>query len=144
MVQADAFLEHANVHGRQYGTGREWVLKQLQQGTDVILEIDWQGAEQVQRLFPEAVSVFILPPSYAELRQRLERRQQDSEEVITQRLAAARDEVEHYQVFDYLLVNRDFDQTLDELRSIVLAERCQTSLRAKREAELLADLLETR
>src|SRR5687767_11669880 len=107
-VSAGGFLEHAEVFGNYYGTSQQAVDELLKQGYDVILEIDWQGAAQVRRLRPEVVSIFILPPSRAVLEQRLRGRGQDSEAVITQRLAAARGEISHYAESDYLIINDDF------------------------------------
>src|SRR5688572_30783571 len=111
-VNAGGFLEHAEVFGNYYGTSQQAVDELLKQGHDVILEIDWQGAAQIRRLKPEVVSIFILPPSRAVLEQRLRGRGQDTEAVITRRLAAAREEISHYGESDYLIVNEDFQKAL--------------------------------
>jgi guanylate kinase len=110
-------------------------------GTDVVLEIDWQGAALVRRVLPDAVSIFIVPPSQAALRQRLQERAQDDPAVIESRLSAARSEIEHHGEFDYLVINDEFDTALMELRAIVLAERCREPRRARRQGDLLAALL---
>ncbi len=141
MIGQQAFLEYAEVYGYHYGTSNEWVVQQLQQGIDVILEIDWQGAEQIKRLFPTAVLIFILPPSSSELKQRLEKRSEDQPETILQRMANVKDEVAHYHEFDYLIVNDQFDQALADLRSIVSAERLRCAIVAKRLTKLLAGLI---
>jgi guanylate kinase len=117
------FLEHAEVFGNFYGTSRSTVQEMLAQGVDVILEIDWQGAAQVRQQIPEAVSIFILPPSREELERRLRGRGTDADEVIARRLGEAVAEMGHYAEFDYLVFNDDFDTALAELRTIVLARR---------------------
>ena len=141
MIRDDAFLEHAEVFGNRYGTARAGVDSRLQQGLDVILEIDWQGAAQVRESHPRSVSIFILPPSTATLRARLIKRGQDDPSVIETRLAEARGEMAHYGEFDYLVVNDDFDAALEELLAITRAERCLCSRRAVRLQPLLNDLL---
>lgn len=143
MVGEDAFLEHANVFGNLYGTGREQVERQLAAGKDVLLDIDWQGARQVRRSYPAARTIFILPPSLAELRQRLVGRGQDSAEVIERRMQAARDEISHAGEFDFLVVNDDFEAALDDLHSIVRRGRPAGGEAARRNREILAELLET-
>ncbi len=123
MSRRGEFLESAQVHGNRYGTGESWVRNHLAEGKDCLLEIDWQGADLVRQRLPEAtVSIFILPPSRAVLEERLRGRGQDSEEVIARRLAAAREELLHYEEFDYLVVNADFTTALRDLQSIVRAE----------------------
>ncbi len=124
MVAADAFLEWAEVHGNCYGTGREWVETQLAAGCDVILEIDWQGAQQVRGRFAGTVGIFVLPPSLAVLEARLRGRGTDSEAVIARRLANAREELRHVDEFDYVIVNDRFDAALADLKAIVRAQRC--------------------
>ncbi len=142
MVGRGEFLEHAQVHGNRYGTGESWVRNQLAEGKDCLLEIDWQGAALVrQRLSGAAVSIFILPPSLAVLEERLRGRGQDSEEVITRRLAAAREELLHYHEFDYLVVNKDFTAALHDLQSIVRAEHLRLSRQQNAERTRLKDLL---
>ncbi|GJM07182.1 MAG: guanylate kinase [marine bacterium B5-7] len=135
------FLEHATVFGHGYATSKTWVLKQLQAGHDVILEIDWQGAEQIKQGFPEAVGIFILPPSLPELEARLRARATDSDEVIAGRLAQAQADMRHYPAFDYLVVNDDFDTALQDLQAILRAERRKQKKQANFHAQLLADLL---
>ena len=141
MVNAGDFLEHAEVFGNRYGTAQSVVDARLQQGLDVILEIDWQGAAQVRRSHPESVSIFILPPSTATLRARLIKRGQDDPAVIETRLAEARGEMAHHGEFDYLVVNDDFDLALAELCAITAAERCRHERRSMTLAPLLNDLL---
>lgn len=134
------FLETAEVHGNWYGTSRPWIEQQLEDGHDVLLEIDWQGAQQIKRHFPQAVGIFILPPSIEALRTRLQQRGQDSQEVIDRRLRAARSEMAHAPEFDFLIVNQDFDQALLELKAIVVASRLQTARQMKCNATLLRQL----
>ena len=121
MIAEGDFLEHANVYGNYYGTSRRWIEKELQGSHDVLLEIDWQGARQVRRLFPGMVGIFILPPSLAELRRRLEGRGKDSVEVIERRMASAREEISHVLEFEYIIVNESFDDALADLMSVVRA-----------------------
>ena len=141
MLKADAFLESALVFGNRYGTSRAAVLDQLQNDQDVILEIDWQGAQQVREQMAESASIFILPPSRDTLRQRLTGRDQDSAEVIDRRMAAALDELSHYPEFDYLVINDEFATALDELRAIVIAQRQRRAAQLQRQRELLQALL---
>jgi guanylate kinase len=141
MVANQQFIEHARVFGHQYGTCSLWLSRKLQQGIDVILEIDWQGAAQVRALKQDAVSVFILPPSFEALRARLERRNQDHPEVIDQRMANAQAEMSHYSEFNYLIVNEDFDMALHQLASIVQDKRLVMKNQVLRCHELLEDLL---
>lgn len=121
MVLDNAFVEYAQVFDNAYGTARETLRQALDGGRDVLLEIDWQGARQVRAHFPEAVSVFILPPSLAELERRLRGRGQDSDEIIARRMAKARDELSHYGEYDYLIVNDRFEAALTELRALICA-----------------------
>lgn len=130
------FLETAEVHGNRYGTSRSWIEQQLADGRDVLLEIDWQGAQQVQRLFPRAVSVFILPPSMEALRARLKQRGQDRPDVIDRRVDAARGEMAHAPEFDYVIINERFEQALSELAAIVTAARLRFGSQAARAEEL--------
>lgn len=141
MIDAGDFFEYARVHGDWKGTARQSVEPQLAAGHDVLLEIDWQGARQVRAKIPDAVSVFILPPSRAALEQRMRKRGQDSEEVIAQRLAAAREEMSHYGEFDYLIVNEDFETAVDEMCSIFTASRLRKDAQVARHAQLLMSLL---
>jgi len=123
MAARGAFLECATVHANRYGTSRDWVLEQTARGQDIVLEIDWQGAAQVRRLHPQVVSVFILPPSLADLESRLRDRAQDGDEIIRQRLAAAPGEIAHFEEFDYVIINDDFNRAALDLASIIRAER---------------------
>ena len=141
MIAADAFLEHASVFGNYYGTSKAAIAEPLAAGQDVLLEIDWQGAALVRKVHPEAVSIFIVPPSQAALRERLQGRAQDDPDVIESRLAEAKTDMTHYDEFDYLVVNDHFDVALEELRAIVLAERCRVSNRAARSSDLMKALL---
>lgn len=135
------FLEHAEVHGNLYGTSRTTVAELLEQGRDVLLEIDWQGARQIRKTKPDCVSVFILPPSRAELERRLRGRGSDSAEVIARRLHNSREEIAHAHEFDYIIVNDDFDVALGDLQSIVRAVRQRSSLPWHRHETLIAELL---
>jgi len=141
MIAAGDFFEHALVHGDYKGTARQSVMPQLAAGKDVLLEIDWQGARQVREKVPDSVSVFILPPSRDALQTRMRNRGQDSEETIARRLAAAREEMSHYDEFDYVIVNEHFDAAAAELRAIFVAHRLRRPLQARRHAALIADLL---
>jgi len=141
MVAGQAFLEHAKVFDNYYGTSRQAVLDKLVQGQDVILEIDWQGARQVRKLFPECRSIFVLPPSKAALRERLTGRGQDNEAIIERRMHDAEAEMSHYAEFDYVVVNDVFDQALAELRAIVTAQRLLTSRATARLEPLIRELL---
>lgn len=142
MIEAGEFFEYALVHGDWKGTARQSVEPALAAGYDVLLEIDWQGARQVRAKVPDAVSVFILPPSRAALEERMRRRGQDSEEVIQRRLAAAREEMSHYAEFDYVIVNEVFDTAVQEMCCIFAASRLRREVQAARHAALLAALLD--
>jgi guanylate kinase len=141
MVAAGDFFEHALVHGDYKGTARQSVEPQLAAGQDVLLEIDWQGARQVRRLVPEALSVFILPPSREALESRMRNRGQDSEETIARRLAAAREEMSHYDEFDFVIVNEDFPTAVREMQAIFVGSRQRRHVQQERHAALLAALL---
>ena len=141
LLAQDAFLEHAEVFGHYYGTSHLAVARQLERGQDVILEIDWQGARQVRRLIDDAVSIFILPPSRAELERRLTARGQDEVEVISARMAKATAEMSHYPEFDYLLINDSFERALTELQAIVLAKRLELPRQSDKARNLIAELL---
>ncbi len=136
-----AFLESAEVFGNLYGTSRAWVQDQLDRGMDVILEIDWQGAEQVRRQIQPTKSIFILPPSLVTLRERLTSRGQDNAEVIEQRMQLARNEISHYGEADYLVINDQFAAALDDLRAIVRAARLEREQQLRNNDALLLDLL---
>lgn len=133
-----ALLEWANVHGNRYGTTRQGVEEQLQRGLDVILEIDYQGAFQVRKLFPQAVLVFILPPSFEELRARIERRGEDSAEKIALRMENAKVEVQQAGKFDFVIINELFEQALLDLRSVVQAQRLRAAAQRQRNAATFA------
>lgn len=141
MISEGAFLEHAEVFGNLYGTSKDWVVSELQQDRDVILEIDWQGAAQIRRLLPESVSIFILPPSLETLKSRLTGRGQDSPEVIAHRLREAQGDISHYAEFSYLVVNDDFDAALADLQAIVRASRLSYRSQSVRQATLIQRLL---
>lgn len=141
MLGEAAFLEYAEVFGNRYGTSQQWVEATLAGGTDVILEIDWQGAAQVRRLMPETTAVFILPPSRETLRTRLTGRGQDDAEVIQRRLDGATQEISHCHEADYLIVNDDFDTALQELKAVVTAHRLRLERQQQRHAALLRELL---
>ncbi len=141
MIDAGDFFEYARVHGDWKGTARQSVEPQLAQGRDVLLEIDWQGARQVRAKLPDAVSVFILPPSRAALEQRMRARGQDSEAVIAQRLSAAREEMSHYGEFDYVIVNDVFNVAVNEMCSIFTASRLRREAQVARNARLIEALL---
>jgi guanylate kinase len=143
LIEEGAFLEHAEVFGNLYGTSKDWVLGELSQDRDVILEIDWQGALQVRRLLPEAVSIFILPPSLETLSHRLNARGQDSADVIAARLKEAQADIAHYAEFNYLVVNDDFDAALIDLQTIVRACRLTFRSQSVRQEALLQRLLAT-
>lgn len=141
MLEAGDFLEHATVFGNLYGTSQKWVMETLKQGVDVILEIDWQGAEQVRRLIPNTVGLFILPPSLACLRQRLTSRGQDDESVINARMAEAISEMSHYPEADYLIINDDFTVALAQFQALVTSQHLRLDRQVQRYEKLLQDLL---
>lgn len=141
MVAEGAFLEHARVFDHQYGTSRRAVEDKLTSGSDVLLEIDWQGARQVRATVESAVSIFVLPPSREALAGRLRDRGQDADEIIARRMAAAIDEMRHYDEADYLVVNDDFDEALADLKAVIRAGRIRRSRQAKQHAELIRALL---
>ncbi|MDE2307877.1 MAG: guanylate kinase [Xanthomonadaceae bacterium] len=140
-IAEGVFLEHALVHGNLYGTSRTRVQALLAQGRDVLLEIDWQGAAQIRRSKPDCVSVFILPPSRAELERRLRGRGSDSAEVIERRLINSREEISHAHEFDFILINDEFERALDDLQAIVRAVRQRSALQWRRHEALIAELL---
>lgn len=141
MVGEGMFLEHARVFGNFYGTSRSWVEQTLATGTDVILEIDWQGATQIRKLMPGCTGIFILPPSRQALETRLTGRGQDSPKTISQRLAEAQEEMSHYVEADYLLINDNFENCLSELQAILAGQRLTLPKQQQRHAELLRNLL---
>jgi guanylate kinase len=134
------FLESAEVHGNFYGTSRKQIMEHMQAGIDVLLEIDWQGAQQVKRQFPQAVGIFILPPSIAALEDRLKKRGQDEPPVIMRRMLAAGGEIAHAPEFEYVIINQEFAAALSQLSAIVNATRCRFAQQAARNASLFAQL----
>ncbi|TAN66978.1 MAG: guanylate kinase [Methylobacter sp.] len=141
MQEKQAFLEHAQVFDNFYGTAQQTVEENLKQGLDVILEIDWQGAEQIKKLLPDSLSIFILPPSTEVLLQRLRNRGQDDEQTIARRMRDAVTEISHHDEFDYLVVNDVFAQALTELKSIIIANRLSRQRQLHNLQPLLASLL---
>jgi guanylate kinase len=134
------FLESAEVHAAHYGTSQSSVDGPLKAGFDVILEIDWQGAAQVRRLYPQAISIFVLPPSIESLAQRLNNRAQDSSEIIARRIAAARTEMAHVSEFDYVTINDDFNDALQDISAIIRTQRLAISVQLQRHASLIQTL----
>ena len=132
------FLECAEVHGNYYGTSRVLINQFMQAGTDMLLEIDWQGAQQVKLQFPHSVGIFILPPSIDALELRLKKRGQDSEQTINRRLLAAGGEIAHAPEFEYVIINQEFEVALSELIAIVKATRCRFNQQAARNLDLFA------
>jgi len=137
MASRGEFLESAEVHGNLYGTSQSWINERRATGRDIVLEIDWQGAQQVRRLVPGAIGVFIVPPSLQILRKRLTARGQDSAEVIERRLANAREEIGHVEEFDYVIINQTFDVALVDLVSIVRAQRLKLITQLDRYSDLI-------
>ncbi len=140
MIGRGEFLESAEVHGNLYGTSQAWIDEQLARDVDIVLEIDWQGAQQVRRLIPEAIGIFILPPSPETLRRRLIDRGQDSKAVIERRLQAARGEIAHLTEFDYVMINNNFDDAVEDLVSIVRATRLRIAAQVSRHSDLINSL----
>lgn len=141
LISESGFLEHAKVFDNYYGTSKTWLEQRMALGQDVILEIDWQGAQQVRELMPDTVSIFILPPSKAALRERLQGRGQDSEEVIERRMADATSESSHYHEYDYLVINDQFGDALSDLLSIFKSNRLDTASQSAQHEEILTELL---
>ena len=141
LINQDAFLEHAQVFDNFYGTSQIWVEQELNAGRDVILEIDWQGAEQIRQQMPHMISVFILPPSREELLNRLTGRGTDSQEIIDRRMQDAVSEMSHYAEFDYLIINDNFETAQHELHSVVIARRQRIAAQSQKQQVLLENLL---
>lgn len=141
MVAAQEFLEYAQVFGHYYGTSRVWVEEQLNQGYDVLLDIDWQGAAQIRKLHPRCESIFLLPPSPEELRRRLQQRKRDDVATIENRLNLASSEIAHYAEFDYIVINDNFEQALKDLQAIICANRLRQNRQAIEYATLLKKLI---
>lgn len=138
---AGGFIEWAEVHGNYYGTSKDWIMSALTSGKDVLLEIDWQGAQQVRAHFPEMVGIFILPPSMEELSRRLHKRGTDSEEVIAKRLAAAKNEMAHADECEYVIINHQFSTALLQLQQVVCAARLRFASQKARYPEIFANLV---
>jgi guanylate kinase len=141
MINNNEFVEHAHVFNHLYGTSVAQINERLLKGIDVVLDIDWQGAEQIRRIFPQSVSIFIVPPSLEVLKQRLQNRRQDRHDVISDRMIKAQDELSHYPEFDYLIVNDDFEKAAWELQAIVTANRLLMYRQVEKQAKLLSFLL---
>ncbi len=137
MLEAGEFLESAVIYGNRYGTSHKWIEHERAGGRDVLLEIDWQGAQQVRRLMQQVVGIFILPPSLEVLESRLKGRSQDSAEVVARRLAAAREEIGHVAEYDYVIINDDFNRAALDLRSIVRAERLKLARQLDRHSSVI-------
>ena len=136
MLERGEFLESAEVHGNRYGTSEKVITRELAARHDLILEIDWQGAQQVRRLFPDCTGIFILPPSIDELERRMQKRGQDSAEVIRRRMAVARDEISHSPEFDYAIINKDFDEASQDLVAIIRAAPLGTARQLAQHPEI--------
>jgi guanylate kinase len=141
MVERGEFLEHAVIYGQHYGTARARTEQRLAAGRDVILDIDWQGARQIRQHLPLAIGIYILPPSMAKLEQRLRARKQDTEDAIRQRLEKARGEMSHYEYYDYLIVNKDFEQAMGEFVAIFVARRLTRPVQEIRHKTLIPKLI---
>jgi guanylate kinase len=140
MAKRGEFLESAEVYGNLYGTSQTWISREITKGRDILMEIDWQGAAQVRRLFPDSVSIFILPPSIAALEQRLKGRGKDNDAVIAKRMAAAREDAAHVSEFDYVIINDNLDVALRELNAVVLSSRLRCSKQMSRYQDLINQL----
>ncbi|MDR2239057.1 MAG: guanylate kinase [Zoogloeaceae bacterium] len=138
------FLESAEVHGNWYGTSRRWIVEQMEAGQDILLEIDWQGAQQVRGLFEGSIGIFIMPPSVAELERRLLGRGHDSDEVIARRVAAARDEMRHVNEFDYVIINNTLPEAIADFQTLVRAVRLRTASQLDRHRALFSFLEQDR
>jgi guanylate kinase len=141
MIEANCFIEHATVFDHHYGTSVAQINASLQAGLDVVLDIDWQGAQQVRKIFPTAISIFILPPSLSVLQQRLSDRRQDKQAVIDARMHRAQDELAHFAEFDYLIVNDEFHNAAKEMQAIVVANRLRMVRQMQLQRKLLSFLL---
>ncbi|ENW28131.1 MULTISPECIES: guanylate kinase [Acinetobacter] len=141
LVNEGGFIEYAEVFGNYYGTAQATVKEQLAKGHDVLLEIDWQGAQQVRRLFPESKQIFILPPSQFDLRERLSNRGTDALDVIEHRLSCAVEDMQQYSNFDYIIINDDFNKALHDLEAVIIANRLVLSQQANRHEKLIQKLI---
>ena len=140
MAKRGEFLESAEVYGNFYGTSQTWISLEIAKDKDILLEIDWQGAAQVRKLFPQCVSIFILPPSIEALEQRLKGRGKDNDEVIAKRMAAVRDDVAHVAEFDYVIINDNLNEALRELNSVTLAAKLRCAKQLSRHQDLINQL----
>lgn len=141
MIQLNLFLEYAKVFGNYYGTSKDWVYETLESGKDVILELDWQGALQVKKIIPSAVTIFILPPSKKALEERLIARKRDSKKIISERLEKSCEEISYYKDYEYLIINNDFDVAVQEIEAVIQSSRLKTKVRQEKEQKLLDSLL---
>lgn len=141
LIEKGQFLEYAEVFGNYYGTSRVWIEETLEKGIDVFLDIDWQGARQIRKQMPAAKSIFILPPSNGELERRLTTRGQDSAEVVAKRMSEAKSEISHYNEYDYVIVNDDFDAALVDFKAIIRAERLKQDKQTTKYSGMLTALL---
>ena len=141
MIERGEFLEHAEVFGNFYGTSKTYLTDVLESGQNLVLEIDWQGAQQIRKQLPDAVSIFILPPSREELARRLKKRAQDNEQVINNRMASAIKEISHYDEYDYIVMNDDFELALADIESIILTNKQSLPRESAQYEKLIADLL---
>ena len=140
MAKRGEFLESAEVYGNLYGTSQTWISREIAKGRDLLLEIDWQGAAQVRRIFPDSISIFILPPSIAALEQRLKGRGKDNDAVIAKRMAAVREDVAHIAEFNYVIINDNLDDALRELNAVVLSARLRCAMQLSRYQNLINQL----
>jgi len=140
MAKRGEFMESAEVYGNLYGTSQTWISREIAKGRDILLEIDWQGAAQVRRLFPDCISIFILPPSRKALEQRLKGRGKDNAEVIARRMAAVREDVAHVAEFDYVIINDNLNEALRELDAVVLAAKLTFAKQLTRHQALINQL----
>jgi len=141
LIEKGEFLEHAEVFGNYYGTSKIWIEENLNKGIDIFLDIDWQGAQQIRKQMPKSKSIFILPPSKEELERRLTARGQDSDDIISKRMNKAQSEVSHYNEYDYVIINDDFDAALVDLKAIIRAERLKEEKQAAKYNHMLTELL---
>ena len=140
MAKRGEFLESAEVYGNLYGTSQTWISHENNRGRDILLEIDWQGAAQIRRIFPESISVFILPPSKKALEDRLKRRGKDNDAVIAKRMAAVREDVAHIAEFDYVIINDNLNEALRELNAVVLSTKLRRERQLTRHQDLINQL----
>jgi guanylate kinase len=141
MIEQGDFLEHAEVFGNFYGTSKTYLTDVLESGQNLVLEIDWQGAQQIRKQLPDAVSIFILPPSKEELARRLKRRAQDNEQVINDRMASAIEEISHYDEYDFIVMNDEFELALADLESIILTNKLSQPRESAQYEKLITELL---